>query len=65
MKTFTVNLNGFPVKSFAVETEARKFMLLFSQEQMLQEQKLALIDEAVTKSDLREAKEVLSYIMEK
>jgi hypothetical protein len=65
MKTYTVNVNGFPFKGFAVESEARNFMLNFVYAQELENKRLDLIDEAVDKSDLKDAKEVLKYIMEK
>lgn len=65
MKTYTVNVNGNPVRSFAVESEAREFMLAFSYDQQLQQQKLDYIDAAVDKSDLSDALAVIEYIMKK
>ena len=60
---YTVNLNGHPVRNFTNEQEARKIMLVFQQEQMLQEQKLSYIDDAVDKSDLSEANVIIKHIM--
>lgn len=65
MKTYTVNVNGNPVRSFAVESEARAFMIAFSHDQQLQQQKLDYIDAAVDKSDLSDAVAVIDYIMKK
>jgi hypothetical protein len=61
---YTVNLNGRPVRNFTDEVEARKFMLAFQQEQVLQEQKLSYIDAAVDLSDLSEANTIIKHIME-
>jgi hypothetical protein len=65
MKEYTVRLNGNPVKKFIDETEAKKFMVNFIIAQQLHQQSLALVDEAVLKSDLSEANAVLKHIMEK
>jgi hypothetical protein len=65
MKEYTVRLNGNPVKKFIDETEAKKFMVNFIIAQQLHQQSLALVDEAVLKSDLSEANTILKHIMEK
>ena len=65
MKTYTVKLNGYPVKEFSDELMARRFMVDIQINQQEKLKALAYIDEAVLKSDLKESNEVLSYIMEK
>ena len=65
MKTYTVNVNGRPVKSFTVEADARNYMIYLANWQDSIAKSLAYIDEAVLKSDMREAKEILKHIMEK
>lgn len=65
MKTYTVKLNGYPVKEFSDELMARRFMIDIQINQQEKLKALAYIDEAVLKSDLKESNEVLSYIMEK
>ena len=65
MKTYTVNLNKSPVKVFATESEARDYMIYLVNWQDSICKSLNYIDEAVLKSDMKESKEVLKYIMEK
>ena len=65
MKTYTVRLNGYPVKEFSDELMAKRFMIDIQIDQQEKLKALAYIDEAVLKSDLKESNEVLSYIMEK
>jgi hypothetical protein len=65
MKTYTVRLNGYPVKEFSDELMAKRFMIDIQIDQQEKLKALAYIDEAVLKSDLKESKEVLTYIMEK
>jgi len=65
MKTYNVRSNGKVLKSFESKDEAKKWMFQFLMVQQLQADQLDYINEAVDKSDLKEAKEVLSYIMEK
>ena len=65
MKTYTVRLNGYPVKEFSDELLAKRFMIDIQIDQQEKLKAFAYIDEAVLKSDLTEANEVLSYIMEK
>ena len=65
MLKYTVRLNGKPIADFDDESKAKKFMVWFTQNQADIEQQLAFIDEAVLKSDLTEAKEVIKHIMEK
>jgi len=65
MKTYTVRINGYPVKEFSDELMARRFMIDIQINQQEKLKALAYIDEAVLKSDLKESNEVLSYIMEK
>jgi hypothetical protein len=63
MKTFTVRLNGNPVKNFTDEEEAKRFMVNLIEVQKVQNQVLAYVDEAVLKSDMKESKEILKHIM--
>jgi len=65
MKTYTVRLNGYPVKQFNDELLAKRFMIDIQIDQQEKLKALAYIDEAVLKSDMTESKDVLSYIMEK
>lgn len=65
MQSFTVRVNGRPFKTFNDKQEAMKYMRDFVQWQQLEIKKLNYIDEAVMKSDLREAKEVIKHIMDK
>ena len=65
MKTYTVNVNGRPVKSFTVEADARNYMIYLVNWQSSINKSLDYIDEAVLKSDMKESKEVLKHIMEK
>jgi hypothetical protein len=65
MKTYTVRLNGYPVKQFSDELLAKRFMIDIQIDQQAKIKQMDYIDEAVLKSDLSESKEVLSYIMEK
>lgn len=62
---FNVRLQGEVLKSFASKEEARRFMVQFVINQQLQADALDYLNLAVDASDLKEAKEVLSYIMEK
>ena len=64
MKTFVVRLHGKPLAEFATKDEARDFLLKYLEAQMLTTQSLALIDEAVLKSDMSEAKTIIKHIME-
>ena len=64
MKTYTVNINGKPVKVFIDEAEARNYMLYLVNWQDSVSKSLAYVDEAVLKSDMRESKEILKHIME-
>lgn len=65
MKQWTVRLHGRPIKTFDDKVEAAKFMIQFLELQQAKANQLDYINEAVDKSDLKEAKEILSYIMEK
>ena len=62
---YTVRINGYPVKEFSDKLQAKKFMIDIQIDQQEKLKALAYIDEATIKSDLKEANEVLSYIMEK
>ena len=64
MKTYTVSVNGKPVKVFIDEAEARNYMLYLVNWQDSVSKSLAYVDEAVLKSDMRESKEILKHIME-
>jgi hypothetical protein len=65
MMVYTVRINGYPVKEFSDKLQAKKFMIDIQIDQQEKLKALAYIDEATIKSDLKEANEVLSYIMEK
>jgi hypothetical protein len=62
---YTVRYNGRAVKTFTEKSEANKFLLSFMECQMLTSKQLAFIDEAVLKSDMREANTLIKHIMEK
>jgi hypothetical protein len=62
---YTVRYNGVPVKEFTVQADAQKYMVYLTQWQATQSMVQDLVEAAVTASDMSEAKEVLSYIMEK
>ena len=64
MKTFVVRLHGTPLASFNTQDEARDFLLKYMETQLLATQSLNYIDEAVLKSDMTEAKQVIKHIME-
>lgn len=63
-KTFTVNFNGRPVKSFGDQIEASKFMVEFVQLQQLYQKQFDYVDQAVLQSDLSASKQTLQRIME-
>jgi len=65
MQVFTVKVNGQPIRNFATMEDAKKFMVNFTYWQSGERLRLALIDDAVLKSDMSDAKQVLAYIMEK
>jgi hypothetical protein len=65
MMKYTVRYNGVPVKEFIVKADAQKYMVYLTQWQATQSMVQDLVEAAVTASDMSEAKEVLSYIMEK
>ena len=65
MIKYTVRLNGVPVKDFFVKEDAQKYMVYLTQWQSSQNLIHELIEGALNASDLKESKEVLSYIMEK
>jgi hypothetical protein len=62
---YTVRINGYAVKQFENMLHAKRFMIDIQIGQQEKLKALSYIDEAVMKSDLKEANEVLSYIMEK
>ena len=64
MKVFVVKLHGKPLAEFKSQDEARDFLLKYMEAQILTTQSLALIDEAVLKSDMSEAKTIIKHIME-
>jgi hypothetical protein len=65
MQTYTVHTNGVPIKTFTDKVEAQKFLISWTHGQALHELQLKMIDEAVEKSDLSKANELIKYIMEK
>jgi hypothetical protein len=62
---YTVNVNGKPIKSFTDKAAANKFMIWYTQDMTLQDLRFKLLEEAVEKSEMKDAKELLKYIMEK
>ena len=62
---YRVRINGRTVRKFQDKQDAQKFMVWFSQDLQVQEMKYNLIEEAVSKSDFKQAQEILQYIMEK
>ena len=62
---YTVRINGRPVRKFQDKQDAQQFMLWFSQDLQVQEMRYKLIEEAVSKSDFKQAQELIQYIMEK
>ena len=62
---YTVNVNGKPIKSFTDKVAANKFMIWYTQDMTLQDLRFKLLEEAVTKSEMKEANEVIKFIMEK
>ena len=63
-KTYTVKLNGYPVKDFKDELQAKKFMIDMQIDQQQKVKQMAYIDEVVDKSDLSEANALIKHIME-
>ena len=63
--TFTVRIEGRPVKTFKNKKDAQEFMVKFVEVLQLQHKQIAYIDDAVLKSDLSEANNILKHIMEK
>jgi hypothetical protein len=64
MIQYTVRINGKPIKNFYDESEAKLFMQWLmnrSKEEVIRE---SLIESALEKSDLNEAKVVIKHIME-
>ena len=62
---YTVRYQGIAIKTFTEKIDAHKFLLNFIECQMLASKQLAFIDEAVLKSDMREANILIKHIMEK
>ena len=61
---FTVRVQGRPIKTFENKKDAQEFMVKFVEVLQLQHKQIAYIDEAVLKSDLSEANDILKHIME-
>jgi hypothetical protein len=64
MNIYTVRIDGHKIKDFAVESEAKDFAKVFIQQQVLEQQKWNLINEASFLSDLKVANEAIKHIME-
>lgn len=64
MKTYNVRMGKRIIKEFSTKEEAQRFMVNFVMVQQLQANQLDYINEAVEKSDLKEAKDVIKHIME-
>jgi hypothetical protein len=62
---YRVRINGRTVRKFQYKQNAHKFMVNFFEVQQNHQKQFQYIDEAVDKSDLKEARELLQYIMEK
>lgn len=65
MMIYTVRMNGKPIKNFTDKVDANLFMQWLVQRQKDEALHEVLIEAALNKSDLSEAKEVIHYIMEK
>lgn len=65
MIKYTVRLNGVPVKDFTAKEDAQKYMVYLTQWQASQNLVHELVEGALNASDMKEAKELISYIMEK
>ena len=65
MNKVYVRINGNAVKFFETREEASKWALFYTLSQPATEKYYQYIDEAVDKSDLKDANEVIKYIMEK
>jgi hypothetical protein len=65
MKPYAVRLHGTPIKFFDSKDEAKKWMVDFLILQTEQAVALDYLNEAVDRSNMNEAKEVIQYIMEK
>ena len=63
MKVYTVNINGKAHKNFSSEKDARDYMLFFVHWQAGVLKQFEYIDDAVNKSNLSDAKEVINHIM--
>jgi hypothetical protein len=64
MKIFTVRSNGVPIKHFASAEEAQNFLINWSYDQCNQQMRFNLIDEAVERSDMKDAQTLINRIME-
>jgi thioredoxin-like negative regulator of GroEL len=62
---YTVRINGRPVKKFQDKQDAQQFMIWFTKDLQAQEMRYNLIEEAVSKSDFKQAQELIQSIMEK
>jgi thioredoxin-like negative regulator of GroEL len=62
---YTVRINGRPVKKFQDKHDAQQFMIWYSQDLQAQEMRYKFIEEAVSKSDFKQAQELIQSIMEK
>lgn len=59
---YTVRLNGKPIKNFLSKEQAENYMRWLMNIQQAEALREKYIEEAVTKSDLKEANEVIAYI---
>jgi len=62
---YTVRINGRPVRKFQDKQDAQQFMIWFTKDLQAQEMRYKLIEEAVSKSDFKQAQELIQSIMEK
>lgn len=62
---YTVRYNGIPVKTFADKGDAQKFMAWYLQNIHMMNMSEKMIEEAVSKSDFKQAQELIQYIMER
>ena len=65
MNKVRVRVNGTGVKYFATKEEATKWALYYTLTESAVQKMLEYVDEAVDKSDLKDANEIIKYIMEK
>ena len=64
MSRICVRIHGKGVKYFKTQREATAWALFYTMTEPATQKMFEYIDEAVEKSDLKEAKEVINHVME-